>query len=239
MSIGGPRNFVALAELTEVLYAHLDAIHDLQKPRYATYGTLKSKLQDWAESQHGAQRKIILRGSNLSEPGSANLRLAYLSVQFLQARIELEHFKQALSARGTPSILIDYSKALRAGEEVVLFISELEAPQLNDFWLSESGTLISCVMSFLIRMAIETDGAVGVASSKSSALSLATDLASTLKLHKELADWDVGEACLAQHSQVVDKLKEMEQDRPLADFDSEFLNSLMLDGGFLDIMFSA
>lgn len=207
--VGAASVFVALYTLSEVLDHYLQHIYTLDpEANGSSVRSLKFRLNSWVESLEGEVRKIIVRGTRLCFPGAANLRLAYLSVQLLQQRIELDFDRDRArsgSEDDTTIVSNQYISARRTAEDVVHFIQELEEKQLGDFWLSVSAFALSSTVTFLFRCALVTENSPG-ALAQSPSLKLARDLIDSLRQHRDTASWDLGDLCLAQHSEVVERL---------------------------------
>ncbi|KAH7175648.1 fungal-specific transcription factor domain-containing protein [Dactylonectria macrodidyma] len=199
--------FVALVGLTDVLDLNLKHIYhfELGEPRNTTH--LELALNNWVESLDDDIRRIIIRGTNLEVPGAANLRLTYLTVRLLLERIKLEADKQ-LYDTGDSRLLNRYLQARRTSEEILILTQELQPAQLADFWLPSCAFAFPATVSFLLRCALETENSpAGLA--QSSSLRIASSLISALRSHKEKSSWDLGDICLAQHAEVVEKVLAM------------------------------
>lgn len=200
--------FIALYGLTEVLGECLYSLYDLSpqsQKQQVTDSNLEFRLNSWVESLTGPVRGVILRGHNLSLPGAANLRLAYLATLLLLRRVELEAAREnALdnADSGSGDLPNKYLRAQRIAEEIVLLVSELGRDQLGDFWLPGAAFVFSSTETFLLRCAVECD----TDTKRSSLLRLAWDLIVALRRHREEAEWDLGDMCLAQYEDVVKRL---------------------------------
>ncbi|RSL53578.1 hypothetical protein CEP54_010341 [Fusarium duplospermum] len=223
--------YVALVGLTDVLDLHLTHIYQLRKTdELGDVTHLELALNNWIDSMNDRVRRVIIRGTNLDIPGAPNLRLAYLTVRLLLQRIELEAEKR-ISNAGDGRLLNCYMEARRTSEEMLILTQELQPEHLADFWLPSSAFSFPAAVSFLLRCALETENSPS-GLSQSSSLKIASDLLTALKSHKEKHAWDLGDICLAQHTEVVDKLLAMvpPEDPGTSDF-SEFA---MLDPSFID-----
>lgn len=196
--------YIALVSLTEVLDRHLHQIYNVDKDKSWSTANLELSLNNWVESLDGFNRRIIIRGTNLEIPGASNLRLAYLATRLLLQRIELEAYKQTYNVEGE-QIMNRYSQARRTAEEILLLVQEFSPGQLGDFWLSISAFTFPATVNFLLRCALETENSPsGLAQSGS--FRIARDLIEALRLHQEKYGWDLGDICLAQHAEIVDKV---------------------------------
>ncbi|KAH8880764.1 fungal-specific transcription factor domain-containing protein [Thozetella sp. PMI_491] len=200
--------YVALATLTETLDNYLEYLYRLDLPEGFAGGKnvadLGAGLDNWEESLGDDVRRIIIRGTNLHIPGAANLRLAYLSIRLHGRKIELDIEKQkGESAEG--SLARHYLQVRRAAEEIVLFVQELEERHLGDFWLPVAAFAFASTVTFLLRCALETENSAG-GLAQSASLRLAKDLITALAAYRQDAGWDLGDLCLAQYTEVVDKL---------------------------------
>lgn len=194
--------FVALARFLD---SYLERIYDLEKTSAAGPWDLEVLLTQWEDSlDNNIRRRIIRGGESLDIPGSANLRLAYLYIRLLLRKWELDAEKAA-NADHTSSIPMRcYLEVRRAAEEIVLLVQELKDPQLGDYWLPLLTFAFTSTTKFLLRCALETENTVsGLAQSMS--LKLARDLINSLQVHRQKA-WDVGDLCIAQYSEVIEKL---------------------------------
>lgn len=215
--------YISLASLTEVLYEYLETAHRNNQSLESGMTYPRGRVWSWSESTTGRIRRIVLRGLDLDTPGAANLRLAFLSVQFLHCRIALEVARNN-SERGQSGRLFDeYSQSRRAAEDIVVFVEELSPVQLQDIWLPEASFTLCFVMSFLIRAAIDLES-TWPESPENGALSLARALMVALRGHKEKANWDIGDICVEQYSELLDW--EMP---PAADTDITTMSSEALD----------
>ncbi|KAI8311487.1 putative transcriptional regulatory protein [Colletotrichum sp. SAR11_240] len=213
---GAASVFIALVTLTGVLDKYLEFVYDLNQDSDQDNGQtslgLELSLGQWEDSLSDDVRRIITRGNNLHIPGAANLRLAYLSTKLLRRRIELDIEKQEDAALGD-ALTNRYIQVRRAAEEIVLLVQELEEIHLSDFWLPVSAFAFTSAITFLLRCALETENtAAGLAQSAS--LRLANNLIDSLQSHQQKSGWDLGDLCLAQYAEVVEKL--MTADSPSA-----------------------
>ncbi|EKJ70833.1 hypothetical protein FPSE_08985 [Fusarium pseudograminearum CS3096] len=229
--------YIALVGLTDVLDLHLRHVHRLRnadEPRATTH--LELALNSWVEDLGDDIRRVVIRGTNLAIPGAANLRLSYLTVRLLSQRIELEAEKRIREASDS-RLLNRYMQARRTAEDILILVQELQAENLADFWLPSSAFALSTTVSFLLRCALETENSTsGLV--QSSSLKIASDLLSTLRSHKEKHAWDLGDICLAQHTEVVEKLLAITPpEDPSAEEPQDFSSFFMPDDSFLDQLF--
>ncbi|KAI8674817.1 Zn(2)-C6 fungal-type domain-containing protein [Fusarium keratoplasticum] len=226
--------YVALVGLTDVLDLHLNHIYQLRKSdELGDVTHLELALNNWIDSMGDRVRRIIIRGTNLDIPGAPNLRLAYLTVRLLLQRIELEAEKR-ISNAGDGRLLNCYMEARRTSEEMLILTQELQPEHLADFWLPSSAFSFPAAVSFLLRCALETENSPS-GLSQSNSLKIASDLLAALRSHKEKHAWDLGDICLAQHTEVVDKLLAMvPPEDPGPDGASDFSEFAMLDPSFID-----
>ena len=196
--------FVALAGLTDALDRHLQRVYHVGRDKSWNTTSLELSLNSWVESLTGTIRIIIIRGSHLDIPGAANLRLAYLTTRLLLNRIELESDKQTYPA-DEERRMNRYIKARRTCEEILMLVQELQPQQLGDFWLSVSAFAFPATVNFLLRCALETESSA-TSLAQSTSFRIARDLITTLRSHQEKSGWDLGDVCLAQHAEVLDKV---------------------------------
>lgn len=196
--------FIALVSLTDVLDLYLRQIYNVGKDKSWNTTNLELNLNNWVDSLAGSCRLIILRGTRLDVPGAANLRLAYLTIRLLLQRIQLEADKQMYDLPDD-RLLNRYVQARQTSEEILMLSQEFQVEQLGDFWLSISAFSFPATVNFLLRCGLETESSLqGLAQSAS--FRIARDLIATLRSHQEKYDWDLGNICLAQHADVIDKI---------------------------------
>ncbi|ROW07338.1 hypothetical protein VMCG_03939 [Cytospora schulzeri] len=192
--------------LSEVLDVYLVHLHDLRSSRRATSSfDPEVVLSRWEESLSGDARRLILRGTDLNIPGASNLRLSYLFVRLLQRRIELDNGRQNGDQTDTIFLSNRYVQIRRAAEDIVLLVQELQSPQLNDFWLPTAAFIFTSTIAFLLRVALETEETAG-GLAESLSLRLAKDLLAALQAHQQHSHWELGDICIAQYAEVVEKL---------------------------------
>ncbi|OHF04245.1 fungal specific transcription factor domain-containing protein [Colletotrichum orchidophilum] len=197
--------YLAFVALARFLDRYLERIYDLEKTSTTGPWDLEVLLTQWEDSlENNIRRRIIRGGESLDIPGSANLRLAYLYIRLLLRKWELDAEKPA-NADNTSSIPMRcYLEVRRAAEEIVLLVQELKDLQLGDYWLPLLTFAFTSTTKFLLRCALETENTIsGLAQSMS--LKLARDLIDALQVHRQKA-WDVGDLCIAQYSEVIEKL---------------------------------
>ncbi|KAJ5304494.1 uncharacterized protein N7443_004154 [Penicillium atrosanguineum] len=226
--------FIALVCLTEVLDLCLEHVYaiSLDVPER----NLDLELNKWIDTLTGDVRKIVTRGIGLRIPGASNLRLAYLAVRLLLRRIYLDRERQnpAYNAEKLANQIMD---ARRIAEDIVILVQELEPPQLGDFWLPVSAFTFVSTVTFLIRCALETEQS-GTGLSQSTSLKMADDFLSSLRSHQENFGWDLVDICLAQHSELVGRLRAAPPTSvPLDDSTIETRQQFIPDTEFIDALF--
>ncbi|KAG4278839.1 hypothetical protein FPRO04_06160 [Fusarium proliferatum] len=229
--------YIALVGLTEVLDLHLRHVHQFSLSDETTDTThLELALNNWIETLSDGIRRVVIRGNNLKIPGAANLRLSYLTVRLLLQRIELEAEKRVRDT-GDSRLLNRYMQARRTAEDILILTQELQPEHLADCWLPSSAFAFSTTVSFLLRCALETENSTaGLV--QSSSLKIASDLLSALREHKEKHAWDLGDICLAQHADVVEKLRAMTPpEDPSAEEVLDFSSFAMAESSYLDQLF--
>lgn len=231
----GDKIFKALASLTELLGSYLEQLYSVSsQTRDCAPGALD--LNSWTDTLAGKVRKVIIRGTDLDMPGAANLRLCFLASRFFSRRVEIGMDIDA-TPPGQP--LDDHLlEVRRIVEEIVLFVGELTENQLGDFWLPTAAFVLSSAVTFLVRLAVQAE-IPNSGPSQSLSLSLAIDLISSLRSHKEKYGWELGDICLAQYGETVDKLSAQQDSgqvdgdwldsEPLFISDPAFLDSLIVD----------
>ncbi|KAF9775105.1 hypothetical protein IL306_006819 [Fusarium sp. DS 682] len=229
--------YIALVGLTEVLDMHLRHVHQFSLSDETTGTThLELALNNWVEALSDEIRRIVIRGNNLRIPGAANLRLSYLTVKLLLQRIELEAEKRVRDS-GDSRLLNRYMQARRTAEDILILTQELQPEHLADCWLPSSAYAFSTTVSFLLRCALETENSTsGLV--QSSSLKIASDLLLSLREHKEKHAWDLGDICLAQHADVVEKLRAMTPpEDPSTEEPLDFSSFGMAEASYLDQLF--
>ncbi|KAK1970195.1 fungal-specific transcription factor domain-containing protein [Colletotrichum sublineola] len=198
--------YLAFVSLSRFLDRYLEHIYDLEKTLSIGPYDLEVVLTQWEDSlDPGIRRRIIHGGDKLDVPGSANLRLAYLYIKLLLRKWDLDTEKTAHADRPSAMPMRCYLEVRRAAEDIVLLAQELGDPQLGDYWLPLLSFAFTSTTKFLLRCALETENTVsGIAQSMS--LKLARDLVGALQLHRQKKAWDVGDLCVAQYADVVEKL---------------------------------
>lgn len=195
--------FISLVTLSEVLDRFLQYVYCIGREKLTT-SDLELVLHQWVETLEGTCRPIVLRGSHLDITGAANLRLAYLTAKLLLQRIQLEAEKQKDNAN-EGQVMIRYSAARVTSEEILMLIQDLEPEHLGDFWMSVSSFSFPATVNFLLRCALETENSPeGLIQSHS--FRIAHDVIATLRSHQERHKWDLGDICLAQHAEIVEKI---------------------------------
>ncbi|KAK6201959.1 hypothetical protein LQW54_009172 [Pestalotiopsis sp. IQ-011] len=196
--------FIALYGLTEVLSCCLQHLYCVRRAGSNQISNLEFKLNQWVEKLETNVRRIITRGSFLEFPGAANLRLSYISVQLLLRRLELENDRETYGP-DSDMLANRYMQVRRTAEEIVLFVQELGDEQLSDFWLPMSAFMFSSTTTFLLRCALETETSQAELATSTS-LRLAWDLVMALRSHRDRCGWDLGDICLNQHAEIIEKL---------------------------------
>ncbi|KAM3519694.1 hypothetical protein MY4038_009699 [Beauveria bassiana] len=198
--------FAALVGLTSVLDTCLENMYSIEQRQ--SRGTLQIELalHTWVDSLEEVPRMIIVRGTgtSLDLPGASNLRLAYLSMKLLLQRTQLEAMKQD-SGSSEEQLLNSSLQGRQLAEEILFFTQDLQPIHLNDFWLPVAAFTYPSTINFLLRQALETESSVtGLA--QTSSFQLARQLIDILREHGKTHGWDMGDVCLAQHAEVIDKV---------------------------------
>ncbi|PWY80826.1 hypothetical protein BO94DRAFT_625955 [Aspergillus sclerotioniger CBS 115572] len=232
--------FIALTTLTETLTLYLEHIYHVSQTLTPPPLALSSLLTNWESSLPPQTRHIILRGTDLTAPGAANLRLAYLAVKLLRGRIELDH----THPHPHSPISNEDGNTHRAAESIIHFIQELDSSHLAGFWLPGLAYSITSAVMFLVRSAVreKIDGYGSGGVKWEDALNLARDAITTLRSHREKSNWDLADDCLAKCSEVVERVGMVhdggeEDDSSFGpgidlDIDSVVWDDLFLGGGF-------
>ena len=212
--------FIALTTLTDILTHYLEHIYHVS-PTLSPLPSISmsSLLTTWESSLPSPTRHIILRGTDLTAPGAANLRLAYLATKLLLRRIELDLASQPLPTRDDGDGNND-ENTHRAAEAIVHFLHELDSSHLHGFWLPGLAYSITSAVMFLVRSALREKMAVssvpdsgctetGKGKEKAkgkAALTLAKDALTTLASHRDHSGWDLADDCLAKCSGLVERV---------------------------------
>ncbi|OQD80387.1 hypothetical protein PENANT_c036G06039 [Penicillium antarcticum] len=227
--------FIELMHLTEVLDICLEHVYNIRTAADPPTKNLELELNKWVDSLTGNIRRIVIRGSNLETPGSSNLRLAYLATCLLLRRIDLDRERKSQDSNGE-QMANRVMEARRTAEDIVFLVQELGEAQLGDFWLPVVAFTFSSTVTFLIRCALETEQAAGL--SQSTSLRMANDFLNSLRSHQKDFGWDLADICLAQHSDVIDKLLKSGPPAVASDVASvELGHHFMPDMSFVDDMF--
>ena len=208
--------FISLATLTEILGLYLEHVFCLRRTadreNSAQVPDIQGQLTEWEDALHRKLRRAILCGVDLGLPGSSNLRLAYLYLKLLSRKLELA------SDEDGPDGWRQYTRTRGVAEEIVLFVEELDDRALADFWLPLSAFSLSGTTTFLLRCTLERDTCpehpdrYGLG--RTDSLKLAQDLIAALRSHRQTAGWDLGDACIAQYAEVVERLGAPGVDEP-------------------------
>ncbi|KAI1394427.1 fungal-specific transcription factor domain-containing protein [Hypoxylon trugodes] len=196
--------FVALSGLTDILDHYLQYLYRIDKETSGYADSLELGLNRWVENLEPNIRPIIVRGASLNIPGAPNLRLAYLSMKLLTHRIRMEEIRSR-DELVNDALANQYIQTRRTAEDIVFFVQQLQEEHLQDFWLPVSAFAFPSTITFLLRSALEA-GRSPSELAKSTSIKLALDLITALRRHKEYSGWDLGDICLAQHAEIVEKL---------------------------------
>lgn len=218
--------------LTDVLDHCLEHVYNIRIESQNPTRNLELDLNKWVDSLTGEIRKIIIRGSNLDIPGASNLRLAYLATRLLLRRIDLDRERQAQDPN--PEAMANRTmEARRTAEDIVVLVQELGEAQLGDFWLPVAAFTFSSTVTFLIRCALETEQGAGL--TESGSLRMASDFLDSLRSHQRNSGWDLADICLAQHSEVVERL--LNSSPPVINSETNAEQHFVHDMAFVDDMF--
>ncbi|CAG8248089.1 unnamed protein product [Penicillium salamii] len=224
--------FIELMNLTDVLDHCLEHVYNIRIESQSPTRNLELDLNKWVDSLTGEIRKIIIRGSNLDIPGASNLRLAYLATRLLLRRTDLDRERQAQDPN--PEAMANRTmEARRTAEDIVVLVQELGEAQLGDFWLPVAAFTFSSTVTFLIRCALETEQGAGLAECGS--LRMASDFLDSLRSHQRNSGWDLADICLAQHSEVIERL--LNSSPPVVNSETNAEQHFVHDMAFVDDMF--
>jgi hypothetical protein len=214
--------FVALMTLTDVLGYSLEHVYNLdkdfsRKPESSPI-SLENQLTAWEDSLDDSMRRVVMRGTGLVGPGSANLRLSYLSVKLLIRRCQLNYDRAALHINDIDSAYFLHTR--RVAEEIVDFVRELNEPQCADFWIPVTAFTLTSATTFLVRCALT---ARGTASDPS--LRLARAMIDALQMLRQKYAWDIADNCLSNCGDLVEKIENVLaiSNPSMLDFDGSML----------------
>jgi hypothetical protein len=201
-------SFVALTTLTEVLGQCLEYVYRLPgSTRFPTHQDpitpldLEMLLIEWEDSLHDTLRRRIIRGTDLIAPGTANLRLCYLSVKLQIRRNQLDWDRHAQDIDDVYSH--HYIQVRKASEEVVDFVRELEETHLHDFWIPVNAYSLTSATTFLLRSALRSRGQM-----PNRPLNLARTMIEVLQSHRDRYDWDLADHCLSNCRELVVRMED-------------------------------
>lgn len=162
---------------------------------------LELVLNEWEEALSDDVRRLVIRGTDLSAPGAANFRLAYLAVKLLLRRIQLD-LDKATSQGKEDCVSQYYMQAQRAADEIVHLVQELRAPHLRGFWVPVIAFSFTSATTFLLRCALRLKN-----SRQSAPLTTAKDMIRTLRTYRQNFSWDLADNCLATCGDIVEKIE--------------------------------
>jgi hypothetical protein len=194
--------FVSLISLTQVLTHGLEHVYHLGSAKATLEGVqfdLDGLLVTWEDSLPGRLRRSIIRGIRLDGNGTANLRLAYLSVKLLICRIQLDWDKSLYKDDLTSRYCI---QARKVCEEMVDFVQELDEFSLGGFWLPPNAHSLTSATTFLMRTALRSRDSI-----YNPSLKLARTMVDTLASHRQVYSWDIADHCLSNCSDLIDKIE--------------------------------
>lgn len=223
----GASGFVALVGLTEVLGHCLEHVYDIQNGTAAQQAALSPLglevlLTRWEDSLDDYLRRLVMRGTTLSGPGIANLRLSYLSVKLLILRSHLDWDRLCLNINDIDSRY--YIQVRRIAEEIVDFVRELDEVNLSDFWVPLNSYTLTSATTFLMRSALNSRQQIGNPSSR-----LARLMIDTLQIHRQSHAWDLADNCLLNCRDLVAKIESVCQQSTTDNVDFENMISIDLD----------
>ncbi|CEL02244.1 hypothetical protein ASPCAL03415 [Aspergillus calidoustus] len=205
--------FVALTTLTDVLAHYLEHVYSVSRtfqPISLSEADLEQIIRDWEESLGDDVRHLVLRGTKLDIPGAANFRLAYLSVNLLLYRIQLNMNKSSLQVEdGTLSLF--YMHAQRAAEEIAYLVQELDEAQCSGFWIPVHAFSLTSAASFLLRSGLRMKSR-----GRNTPLKIARDMVNALQAHRQNFDWDLADNCLTSCGELLDRIGAAESDSGVA-----------------------
>ncbi|KAK5166058.1 uncharacterized protein LTR77_008319 [Saxophila tyrrhenica] len=219
----GASCFVSLIALTQVLVHGLEHVYHLSGGGPNTEevcSDLDSLLVIWEDSLPDDLRRPIIRGIRLSGHGTANLRLAYLSVKLLICRVQLDWdnsvCRDDISSR-------HYVQARRVCEDIVDFVQELDEASIGGFWLPPTAHSLTSATTFLMRTALRSRGSM-----RNPSLKFARTMVDTLASYRRLYDFDIADNCLSNCGDLIDKVELAcnTMDPALADWELSLLEGI-------------
>ncbi|KAH0277150.1 hypothetical protein KCU91_g3383, partial [Aureobasidium melanogenum] len=90
----------------------------------------------------------------------------------------------------------------RVAEEIVLLVQELKHPHLSGFWMPMNGFTLTSATLFLLRDALKTTN-----KTRNTSLKLAKDMIACLQTHRNNEAWDLADDCLANCTEMTDKIE--------------------------------
>ncbi|KAK4902719.1 hypothetical protein LTR27_000658 [Elasticomyces elasticus] len=214
--------FVALITLTQVLSHCLEHVYKLES--FVTNTDLRPDLDSllviWEDSLPTDElRRSVLRGTKLNAPGTANLRLAYLSVRLLICRSRLSHDNNSKEDIDSHHNI----QARRVCEDIVHLVQELDEACLADFWIPLNAHALTSATTFLMRTALRSKDSV-----RNPSLKLARTMIDTLQWYRRQYEWDMAENCIANCGDILDKIELVcnAVDQYPAELDLSFLEGL-------------
>ncbi|KAB8078881.1 hypothetical protein BDV29DRAFT_187562 [Aspergillus leporis] len=208
LQIAASSVLIALTTLTEVLGRYLEHVYEVSRctayPPETSAVDLERLLTEWEQSLSDDIRRVVLRGTHLSAPGAANFRLAYLAVKLLLRRIQLDLDTASMQLNGD-IVSPFYTQAQRAAEEIVHLVEELDESYFCGFWIPVHAFSLTSATTFLLRSGLLRRNLNGNAP-----LKLAKDMISTLRSHRDNFNWDLADNCLANCSDLVEKIDSAE-----------------------------
>ncbi|KAG9601564.1 hypothetical protein KCU77_g2749, partial [Aureobasidium melanogenum] len=225
--------FLAMLTLTGVLSRYLEHVYHISRvattnPSSVSPFHLEMILADWEDTLEDDIRRLVLRGNDLDRAGAANLRLSYLAVKLLFRRILCD----------TASFPSEPEKAAQArlqtqrvAEEIVLLVQELKHPHLSGFWMPMNGFTLTSATLFLLRDALKATN-----KTRNTSLKLAKDMIACLQTHRTNEAWDLADDCLANCTEMTDKIEAGRNSEPSDAAEPQYLvdnDSLMFNDAVL------
>lgn len=203
--------YISLLGLTNVLGNVLEHSFNLTagvsaSANDATCDDLEAQLGTWRDRLDNNIRSIVIRGSNLEVAGAANLRLAYLTMELLLSRVDLDlRDRSSVDCISRPQPTI---RAKRAAEDVVMFVEGLGGPQAQDVWIPQICATLTSATAFLLRIAVSSISKGDVVSGNG-CLDLAIRMMRQLRYLRQTYGWDIADHCISQYGELVDKMDAM------------------------------
>ena len=199
-------SFIALCSLTLILGQALQLIYDLKQPHGRDNGDSLQAIQNYLNKWLSTHGTLFLSTENEHhrEQGFQNLRISYLTLNQLLARLELDNLLRRPSADGEELHTLQ-TESLQAATAVVDFMTSATVDDLDAFWLPYTAYHLTATCILLLRLSLtkfhvaeETPRLCPPDDLASTALHQVSKLLDFLRSARDNHKWDLAEMCLAQ-----------------------------------------